>query len=45
MGCFSSVDNIKRKRAPTIRSGISRLKMNYNINPKILGSGSFGKVF
>lgn len=24
---------------------MSRLKLNYNINPKLLGSGSFGKVF
>lgn len=30
---------------PKVRAGVTQLRMNYNINPKLLGSGSFGKVF
>jgi len=29
----------------TSRAGVHELKQQYNINKKVLGSGSFGKVF
>ena len=52
MGCISSTSSksksdgpAKRNTAPAIKAGVAQLKLIYNINPKVLGSGSFGKVF
>jgi serine/threonine protein kinase len=47
MGCINSTAAKKpviEPRKPVIRAGAPELKMLYNIG-KVLGSGSFGKVF
>jgi hypothetical protein len=48
MGCLSSTNSSStkdKKGTPVIKAGVAQLRQMYNINPKILGSGSFGKVF
>jgi serine/threonine protein kinase len=47
MGCFSSTNlsNPKTTRFVPIKAGVKQLRQIYNINPKVLGAGSFGKVF
>ena len=49
MGCFnskeSSVQKFRLSTLPSTRQGVAQMRLQYNINPKVLGSGSFGKVF
>jgi len=43
MGCFSSKDG--KKLYVSSKANVDILKGTYNIDMKVLGSGSYGKVF
>ena len=47
MGCLSakSAETKNGKVYVPIKAGVKQLRQIYNINPKVLGAGSFGKVF
>ena len=45
MGCLSSSPSPTPKVYVPIKAGVRQLRQIYNINPKVLGAGSFGKVF
>lgn len=46
MGCFNSTSTATNTSSTKkIKAGVAQLRQLYNINPKVLGSGSFGKVF
>lgn len=48
MGCVSSnTAKSKSTKNTSMRfnQGVTQLRQNYDINPKLLGTGSFGKVF
>lgn len=43
MGCTNSTST--KKHRSTVPQGVKQLRNTYNISPKLLGSGSYGKVF
>lgn len=46
MGCMSSRNsNVTARHHVTVKAGVKQLRQIYNINPKVLGAGTFGKVF